>query len=154
VQLQATAGLGGHLVVGEWAPVSVIVENSGKETSGDLVIPPQMATGDGHEYRVAIDVPPSSRRAFTLYLRYLIDASEVTVEFQPERGRKKVSTKATCSAHDAGSRLVYVISRAAGGLSYLGAVPMPMVTDEYGTHGSRDSVVAYATPRSCDGLRS
>ena len=151
MQLQATAGLGGHLVVGEWAPVSVIVENSGKETRGDLVIPPQMATDDQHEYRVAIDVPPSSRRAFTLYLRYLIDASEVIVEFQPDRGRKKVRTKATCSAHDAGSRLVYVISRAAGGLSYLGAVPMPTVTDEYGTHGSRDSVVAYATPDRATG---
>ena len=88
ITLEAHAGFGGHVEVGEWAPVAVIVDNRGAATEGDLVIPPQSATEDEHEYRVLIDVPPSSRRAFTLYLRCLVEANEVTVELRPQDGQK------------------------------------------------------------------
>jgi hypothetical protein len=146
VELDVTVGLGGHAKLGAWAPVRVVVDNKGEATRGELVIPPQTATDELSDYRVSVDVPPQSRRAFMMYARLRVAASALTVEFRPQTGTKVVQ-HASCALHEPGSRIVLAISRKAGGLGTIGAAPI-VSAGPGGPRGytTADSVVAYVTP--------
>ena len=142
IELQATAGFQGHVTLGSWAPVRVVVRNRGPAATGELVIPPQDAT-EGHEHRLAVQVPQSSRRAFALYVRYR-NPFDIKVQLRLTDGRR-VTVSALCSPHEYGSRTVLVVSRKAGGLSFIGAVPVTPPADS-DTTVKLDSVVTYASP--------
>jgi len=145
VELNVTVGLGGHAKLGCWTPVRVIVDNPGEATRGELVIPPQDATDEASDYRVPVEAPPSSRRAFMLYARPQTAAGTLRVEFRPARGPRVVKT-APCSWHDPRSRLVLGISRKAGGLGTLGAAPGTTGNQGPSEYSTADRAVAYVTP--------
>jgi hypothetical protein len=151
VELEVTVGLGGHAKLGAWAPVRVVLDNKGEATRGELVIPPQTATDEFSDYRVSVDVPPQSRRAFVMYARLRVAASAVTVEFRPQTGARVVQ-HASCALHEPGSRIVLAISRKAGGLGTIGAAPI-VSAGPGGAPGytTADSVVAYVTPDRSSG---
>jgi hypothetical protein len=147
IQLEATPGFQGHVVLGSWAPMRVVIRNRGPAATGHLVIPSQAAT-DEREYRLAVEVPPSSRRAFTLYFRYL-NPVDIAVQLRLDNGQR-VGVEVSCAQHEYGSRIVLAVSRRAGGLSFIGAVPL---APPAGAEASAkvDSVVAYASPDSQTG---
>ncbi len=147
IQLEATPGFQGHVVLGSWAPVRVVIRNRGPAATGHLVIPSQSAT-DEREYRLAVEVPPSSRRAFTLYFRYL-NPVDVAVQLRLDNGQR-VGVEVPCAPHEYGSRVVLAVSRRAGGLSFIGAVPLAPPADADAS-AKVDSVVAYASPDSQTG---
>jgi len=146
VELDVTVGLGGHARLGAWTPVRVVVDNKGEATRGELVIPPQETTSPTSDYRIAVDVPPSSRRAFEMYARPRDGASALRVEFRPQVG-PRVAKEAACAWHDSRSRIVVAISRKAGGLGAAGTAQIteagPSAQNYY---SSAESVVTYVTP--------
>jgi hypothetical protein len=150
VELDVTAGLGGHAQIGAWTPIRVVLDNKSSAQRGEIVVPPQPATDPWSDYRVSVDVPPSSRRAFLLYARLRIDAAAVEVEFRPERGAP-TKAKATCSIHPEGSRVVLVVSRKAGGLGTAGAAPLGGGGSASGEREAGDSVVTYVVPDRATG---
>jgi len=155
VELKATAGFQDHVKVGAWAPVRVTISNThGPAARGELVLPRQPAN-DIQEYRVPVDLPTSSRRTFTLYLRYRTAVSPVRIELRL-RGRRPLTADVPSSPHGIGSRLVLTISRTAGGLSFIGAVPLPPPPASANSpqQAIHDSAVAYASPDPSTGALS
>jgi hypothetical protein len=145
VELGVTVGLGGHARLGAWTPVRVVVDNKGEATRGELVIPPQEATDPVSDYRVAVDVPPSSRRAFEMYVRARTSAPALRVEFRPRTGAK-VAKEATCAWHDPRSRIVLAISRKAGGFGAAGTAQITDGVRSTPSYTATESVVTYVTP--------
>ena len=149
-ELKVSAGFQGHVKVGAWAPVRAVVDNThGSAARGELVIPRQPAN-PRDEYRVRLDLPPSSRRAFMLYVRYREQTSPLRVELRLQ-GRRPLVVDAPCSPHAPGARLVLAISRTAGGLSFINAVPLPVPPEAGRSPAGHDAAVAYATPDSATG---
>ncbi len=149
-ELKVAVGFQDHVKLGAWAPVRVIVDNTrGTAARGELVIPRQPIT-PREEYRVRLDLPPSSRRAFMLYVRFTEVTSPLRVELRLQ-GRRPLTVDAPCSPHGVASRLVLAISRTAGGLSFIGAVPLPGPPSNDRSAPAHDSAVAYAVPDSATG---
>ncbi|MBM3497349.1 MAG: hypothetical protein FJX74_01640 [Armatimonadetes bacterium] len=145
MELNVTVGLGGHAKLGCWTPVRVVLSNPGEAALGELVLPPQDATDARSDYRIPVEAPPSSRRAFLLYARPRTGMTALRVEFRPTAGPPVVKT-ATCSWHDPRSRIVLGVSRKAGGLGTIGAAPVTSGHRSAAEYSAADSVVAYVTP--------
>jgi hypothetical protein len=146
-EIRAAAGFQDHVKLGTWAPIHVVLNNArGPAGRGEIVIPRQPAN-PVQESRIPVDLPAASRRAFTLYIRYRVQQSPIRVELRL-RGGKTLTADAPCSPHSPDSRIVLVVSRLPGGLSFVGAVPLPpeVSTSSGGGPVARDSAVAYRAP--------
>ena len=148
VTLEAAAGFQDHVKVGAWVPVRVTISNThGPAARGELVLPRQ-PVNDIQECHIPVDLPPASRHTFTLYLRCCTAMSPVRAELRL-RERRPLTVDVPSSPHGIGSRLVLAISRTAGGLSFIGAVPLPPPPTALATspqQAAHDSAVAYASP--------
>jgi len=87
IAMQVNVGFNDYYKVGEWVPVTVVLENpGGKDIAGELVVEITESTGDS-VYSKPVILPPNSKKKYTLYVLIRQYKSALKVELHDGGGR-------------------------------------------------------------------
>ncbi|NLB95060.1 MAG: hypothetical protein GX785_05050 [Armatimonadetes bacterium] len=128
LSLKATVGLDGYARLGAWAPVTVLLENNGREVDGDLVAslstrsrPQETAT------RRTIRLPAGARQRHHLFVHVDDPVQRVFVRFRDVAAEASVRI---FSEHD---RVLLAVSEDRSALSFVQGTPVgPPSTSQHG----------------------
>ena len=91
--IEAEAGLGGVSRPGRWTPVRVVLQTTGDDIDGDLVV----EWGES-VVRRAVSLPAPSSKEFDVYIRASDPSGSMLIRFQPAAGSDAASVELPVSA--------------------------------------------------------
>ena len=125
LDLAVLPGFDGHVKLGAWTPVTVVIANRGKKTSGELSIEGR-GTYRRPMFSTPVELPANSNLAYTLYvLLEEVENNELSVVLQP-RGARALVTKTVVKVHQPTDKLVLLLSRDPGGLPGASGLLVPV----------------------------
>ncbi|HHX40717.1 MAG TPA: hypothetical protein GX715_12200, partial [Armatimonadetes bacterium] len=122
LSLEATAGHDGYARSGSWIPVTVLLENNGREVQGDLVAFPS-SRAQGAATRRSIRVPAGARQRHHLLVHVSQRGQSIHIGFQD------VATEVSVREIDEHDRVVLAVSEDRSALGFVQGVsagpPLP-----------------------------